>query len=67
MTYTTTVSRNDPVTIPDSLIGARFRITITPLPDQDTKKKAFEELKGCINHKIDLDRIREERINETVA
>lgn len=67
MTFTTTVSRSEPVIIPESLAGNKFRITITPLPDREAKRKAFEELRGCIRHKIDLDEIREERINASLA
>ena len=67
MTFTTTVSRSEPVIIPESLVGNRFRITITPLPDREIKREAFEELRGCIGHKIDPDEIREERINASLA
>ena len=67
MTFITTVSRSEPVIIPESLAGNRFRITITPLPNKEAKREAFEELKGCIGHKIDLESIREERIHASLA
>ena len=41
--------------------------TTTPIPDPSEKDLAFWELKGIINHKIDIDKMHEERINEVIA
>lgn len=61
--YTTIATRNmlKQLDIPDSLEGQRFRVSITPINEED-EKTAFRNLKGILGKPVNLDEIREERL-----
>ena len=67
MTYTTTATRDalQKLNIPSTVSGSVFRVTITPIEDEDPSIVSFRNLKGIVGHEITLDDVRRERLCET--
>ena len=69
MTYTTTASREDllKLNIPSTMPGSVFRVTITPVEDEEPNIVSFRNLKGIAGRELTLDDVRRERLCETVV
>lgn len=46
----------------DSLPGTVFKVTITPISEEEADEIAFRSLKGIAGRPLDLDEIRKERL-----
>lgn len=64
MTNTTAVSKDKLRGIfdTDSLRGDNFKVTITPITEEEAKEIAFKSLKGIAGRPLDLDEVRRERL-----
>lgn len=69
MTYTTTANRDDlqKLNIPSTMLGSVFRVTITPVEDEEPSIVSFRNLKGIAGRELTLDDVRRERLCETVV
>ena len=64
MTNTTAVSKDRLKGIfdTDSLTGTAFKVTITPISEDEAKDIEFKSLKGIAGKRLDLDEVRKERL-----
>ncbi len=46
----------------DSLTGSVFKVTITPVSEDEAEDIEFKSLKGIAGRRLDLDEIRKERL-----
>lgn len=46
----------------DSLIGQKFKVTITPISDEEADEIEFKSLKGIVGRPLDADAVRRERL-----
>lgn len=46
----------------DSLKGTAFKVTITPISEDEAKDIEFKSLKGIAGRRLDLDEVRKERL-----
>ena len=46
----------------DSLEGTIFKVTITPISEEEASEIEFKSLKGIAGRPLDLDQIRKERL-----
>lgn len=46
----------------DSLTGTAFKVTITPITEEEAKDIEFKSLKGIAGRPLDLDEVRKERL-----
>ena len=46
----------------DSLTGTAFKVTITPISEDEAKDIEFKSLKGIAGRRLDLDEVRKERL-----
>ena len=46
----------------DSLTGNAFKVTITPISEDEAKDIEFKSLKGIAGRRLDLDEVRKERL-----
>ena len=46
----------------DSLTGTSFKVTITPITEDEAKDIEFKSLKGIAGRWLDLDEVRKERL-----
>ncbi len=46
----------------DSLTGTDFKVTITPISEDEAKDIEFKSLKGIAGRHLDLDEVRKERL-----
>ncbi len=47
----------------DSLTGNAFKVTITPISEDEAKDIEFKSLKGIAGRRLDLDEVRKERLD----
>ena len=66
MTYITTANREalQKLNIPSTMSGSIFRVTITPIEDEDPSIISFRNLKGIAGRELTLDDVRRERLCE---
>lgn len=64
MTYTTTAKKEDLKGLfnMDDLTDARFKITISPVSEDEADEIEFKSLKGIAGEYLDIDEIRKERL-----
>ena len=64
MTNTTAVNKDKLRGIfdTDSLQGSNFKVTITPISEEEADEIVFKSLKGIAGRHLDLDEIRKERL-----
>ena len=64
MMNTTAVSKDKLKGIFDtnSLTGTAFKVTITPISEDEAKDIEFKSLKGIAGRRLDLDEVRKERL-----
>ena len=64
MTYTTTAKKDAlrGIIDTDKLSDTTFKITITPISEDEADEMEFKSLKGIYGKAIDLDEIRKERL-----
>ena len=67
MTYTMTANRDDlqKLNIPSTMTGSVFRVTITPIEDEEPNIVSFRKLKGIAGCELTLDDVKRERLCET--
>ena len=46
----------------DSLTGTAFKVTVTPISEDEAKEIEFKSLKGIAGRRLDLDDVRKERL-----
>ncbi|MBQ2619613.1 MAG: hypothetical protein IJG08_09070 [Oscillospiraceae bacterium] len=46
----------------DSLTGTSFKLTITPISEEEADEIEFQSLKGIAGKPLDLDEVRKERL-----
>ncbi len=46
----------------ESLTGTAFKVTITPISEDEAKDIEFKSLKGIAGKRLDLDEVRKERL-----
>lgn len=46
----------------DNLAGTAFKVTITPITEEEAKDIEFKSLKGIAGRPLDLDEVRKERL-----
>ena len=46
----------------DSLTGTTFKVTITPVTEDEAREIEFKSLKGIAGRRLDLDEVRRERL-----
>ena len=46
----------------DSLTGTAYKVTITPISEDEAKDIEFKSLKGIAGRQLDLDEVRKERL-----
>ena len=64
MIYTTTANRDDlqKLNIPSTMTGSLFRVTITPIEDEEPSIVSFRNLKGIAGRELTLDDVKRERL-----
>ena len=64
MTNTTAVSKDKLKGIfdTDNLAGTTFKVTITPISEEEADEIEFKTLKGIAGRPLDLDEVRKERL-----
>ena len=46
----------------DSLTGTAFKVTITPISEEEAEEIQFKSLKGIAGRRLDADEVRKERL-----
>ena len=64
MTYTVAVSKDKLKGIfdTDNLTGTTFKVTITPISEEEADEIEFKSLKGIAGRPLDADEVRKERL-----
>ncbi|MBR0467195.1 MAG: hypothetical protein IJJ40_06900 [Clostridia bacterium] len=64
MTYTTIVKREDlsKLLLSDDMAGSIFKVTISPITEDEIDEIEFKSLKGIAGEPLDIDEVRKERL-----